>query len=186
MNMPGFNADATLYKTSGHYQTSRNMINLPTQMGSAIYAAMMEQIDIHGCAPGSTLWEEGGDWGCIPDEPFGGGGGGGGGGPSGGGPADSGRGSGGGKTPPKPKTPGHYCSEKEGVEIFGSPGIWNEVKQDCKNLMGTNAYMKCVPKRKAGPVMCCAKKDGLTTCVGAEKVPPKTGEFRPRVFKLSS
>jgi len=56
MNMPGFNADATLYKTSGHYQTSRNMINLPTQMGSAIYAAMMEQIDIHGCAPGSTLW----------------------------------------------------------------------------------------------------------------------------------
>ena len=79
------------------------------------------------------------------------------------------------KPPPKPKTPGHYCSEKEGVENFGGyPGIWNEVKQDCKNLMGTNAYMKCVPNRKQGPVMCCAKKGGLTTCVGAEKVPHRS------------
>ena len=171
MNMPGFNADATLYKTSGHYQTSRNMINLPTQMGSSIYAAM-EVIEVEGCRPGLIQLGEGENMVCI--DPFGGShdgeGGPPGGGPSGGEPS----GGSGGRTPPKPKTPGHYCSEKEGVEIFGSPGIWNEVKQDCKNLMGTNAYMKCVPKRKPGPVMCCAKKDGLTTCVGAEKVPHRS------------
>jgi hypothetical protein len=171
MNMPGFNADATLYKTSWHYQTSRNMINLPTQGGSAIYAAMMEQIDIHGCAPGSTLWEEGGDWGCIPDEPFGGGGGGGGGGPSGGEPS----GGGGGGPPPKPppKTPGHVCSDKEGGEMFSGPE-WNKIKQDCKNLLGTNAYMWCVSPKSKTPVRCCARKGGQTTCVGLENVPSRS------------
>ena len=54
MNMPGFNADATLHKTSGHYQTSRNMINLPTQM---IYPA--EMIEVTGCRPGYLQLGEG-------------------------------------------------------------------------------------------------------------------------------
>src|SRR5882724_784101 len=45
MNMPGFNADATLYKTSWHYQTSRNMINLPTQMIRVITPAAIKKED---------------------------------------------------------------------------------------------------------------------------------------------
>ena len=39
MNMPGFAAEISLYKTSGHYQTARRVINLPTQRISAIYSA---------------------------------------------------------------------------------------------------------------------------------------------------
>jgi len=94
MSIPGFNADATLYKTSGRYQTSRNMINLPTQM---IYPA--EVIEVHGCPPGFNLWEAGGDWGCDPEGPSGEVGGDGGGQPPGGGPPGGGP-SGGGTAPP--------------------------------------------------------------------------------------
>ena len=97
MNMPGFNADATLYKTSERYQTIRDMINLPTQM---IYPA--EVIEVHGCPPGSSLWEDGGDWGCTPDvgvdpgsQPPGGQ-------PPGGQPPGGGGGGGSGTPPPPP------------------------------------------------------------------------------------
>jgi hypothetical protein len=38
MNMPGFTADASLYRTSGPYQTDRHAINSSTQMSSAIYS----------------------------------------------------------------------------------------------------------------------------------------------------
>jgi hypothetical protein len=39
MNMPGFTAEASLYKTSGHYHTDRHAINSSTQMSNAIYLA---------------------------------------------------------------------------------------------------------------------------------------------------
>jgi hypothetical protein len=39
MNMPRFTAEDSLYKTSGHYQTSRQAINLPTQTIGAIHLA---------------------------------------------------------------------------------------------------------------------------------------------------
>src|SRR6266516_1410431 len=107
MNMPGFTAVATLYKTSGHYQTNRNLINLPTQMVSAIYPA--EVIEVEGCRPGLLQLGEGEDMVCIdPNDPWAGGGGGdGGGGPPGGGSSGSGPSGGGGGTPPKrpPKPP---------------------------------------------------------------------------------
>lgn len=57
MNMPGFSADASLYKTSGYYQADRHAINLPTQM---IIPAIpmcqncdwiLEQCEIHGWRP---------------------------------------------------------------------------------------------------------------------------------------
>ena len=138
MSIPGFNADATLYKTSGRYQTSRNMINLPTQM---IYPA--EVIEVHGCAPGSTLWEDAGDWGCIPDKPFGGGGDGG---PPGRGPS----GGNGGGTPPKPPpkppkkikcecSPG--CAEKGGdpCKVVTDPGSSEpRCKGSCFNSEGND------------------------------------------------
>ena len=61
MNMPGFTAEDSLYKTSGHYQTDRHAINSPEQALSAIYLPAMkidpEVINIHGCQPGYTLWE---------------------------------------------------------------------------------------------------------------------------------
>jgi len=67
MNIPGFNADATLYKTSGHYLTSRNMINLSTQM---IYPSA-EVINVEGCRPGFIQLGEGDNMVCIdPNDPF--------------------------------------------------------------------------------------------------------------------
>ena len=41
MNMPGFTAEASLYKTSGHYRTSRQAINSPTQMIGPIHLAVI-------------------------------------------------------------------------------------------------------------------------------------------------
>ncbi len=97
MNFPRFNAEASLYKTSGHYQTNRNLIDLPTQMVSAIYPA--EVIEVHGCRPGLLQLGEGDDMVCIdPSDPFPGSDGGDG--PGGGGPG--GGPTGGGTPPPKP------------------------------------------------------------------------------------
>jgi hypothetical protein len=81
MNIPTFTAEVSLCKTSGHYQTGRRILNSRKQTNNAIYPAMMKEvIEVHGCAPGSILWENGGDWGCNPID-FGGFDGGGGGGP---------------------------------------------------------------------------------------------------------
>jgi hypothetical protein len=74
VNMPGFTAEASVYQPNGHYASRRGR-DAPN---SSISPAM-EKIEVHGCPPGSSFWEEGGDWGCIGDDPFGGGGGGGGG-----------------------------------------------------------------------------------------------------------
>ena len=145
MNMPGFNADATLYKTSGHYQTSRNMINLPTQMGSSIYAAM-EVIEVEGCRPGLIQLGEGENMVCIdPNDPFGGGHDGGGG-PSGGGPSDTGGGGSPPKPPPKPPkkikcecSPG--CAEKGGdpCKVVTDPGSSEpRCKGSCFNSEGND------------------------------------------------
>jgi hypothetical protein len=95
MNMPSFTAEASLCKARGHYQTARYAVNSRKQMISAVYLAM-ENIEVHGCAPGYSLWEDAGDWGCIRDVPLGGGGGGGGGGSPGGQPSDGSGGGGGG------------------------------------------------------------------------------------------
>lgn len=50
MNMPSFTAEASLYKTSGHYHTDRHAINSSTQMISAIYlAAQGQDFPNHKC-----------------------------------------------------------------------------------------------------------------------------------------
>lgn len=73
MKMPGFTADASIYKTSGHYQSDRQqLINLSMEMRGAIYPARDEVIVLHSCPPGFT--DLGGT--CWPDpltEPSGGG-----------------------------------------------------------------------------------------------------------------
>jgi hypothetical protein len=65
MKMPGFNAEATLYQTSGHYLTGRHAIKALTQKTSAIHPAV-EVIHVHGCRPGYTMV----DGECYPEEPL--------------------------------------------------------------------------------------------------------------------
>jgi hypothetical protein len=85
MNIPGFNAEASLYKTSGHYQTSRQVFNLPAPMARVISSALNEggrTVDCDTCVGGECV-------GCLEKmlhkgefgglDPGGGGGGGGGG-----------------------------------------------------------------------------------------------------------
>ena len=178
MNMPGFTADATLYKTSGRYQTSRNMINLPTQM---IYAA--EVIEVHGCRPGTLQLGEGEDMVCIdPNDPWDGHDGGEGppgGGPSGGGPSQGGGGGTPPKRPPKPPPkepppkplPYRDCTENE-IASFGSG--WDQLKQDCQTYMGANyaAVLRCRNSwpRNESPLMCCASRPGRPACVDMSRV----------------
>src|SRR5262245_11794263 len=100
MSTPRYTAEASLYRTHRLYQTSRYRpsVNSRGQIISPIWPAMKaEEIEIHGCLPGYTLWESGGEWGCTLVEPPTGGGDGGG--PSGGGPSDGGGGGGGDNLP---------------------------------------------------------------------------------------
>ena len=80
MTLPKFTAEASLYTTSGHHLLNRNSND--RKMTNAIHLAMMkdETIEVHGCAPGSVLVDDGDDWYCISDtSPTGDGGQGGGG-----------------------------------------------------------------------------------------------------------
>jgi hypothetical protein len=53
MTIPGFDAEASLYKTSGHYRTGRQTIKLPTQMLRGISPAIVrEGIDCSNCVGG--------------------------------------------------------------------------------------------------------------------------------------
>jgi len=147
MNMPGFTAAATLYKTSGHYQTSRNMINLPTQM----IRAAMERIEVEGCRPGFLQLGEGENMVCIdPFDPFGTGGHDGGGGPE---PSDGGgggKGSGGGGTeppPPKPKPPKNTNCECQASGCDPTNCRWKDVPgssvQECTGHCTNSEGLSC-------------------------------------------
>ena len=63
MNMPGFTAGASLYRTNRHYRTGRNRqaIHLPAPTIETIHPAR-EVIEVHSCPPGWT------DYGgtCVP------------------------------------------------------------------------------------------------------------------------
>jgi hypothetical protein len=96
MNMPGFNAEASLYRTGGRYQTDRHAINSFREKMGMVYAAETrgeEVINVHSCPPGYIEVGSGDDAFCTegpgswwdgmgggtgpPDVPPGGGGGGG-------------------------------------------------------------------------------------------------------------
>jgi hypothetical protein len=98
MNMPGFAAESSLYRTSRHYQTSRSVVNSRPGLAGAIPTAIKDEtIEVFSCGPGSIQVGAGENMVCVnPSDPFGIGGhsGGGspdlpdlGGPPSGGGPA---------------------------------------------------------------------------------------------------
>ena len=130
MNMPRFTAESSLYKSSGHYRTGRNSdaVNISAQMINSIHP-VMENIHVHGCAPGSYLVDyDDGTWDCLPldplTEPSGGGGGDAG---SPGVPSNNGGGGGGGvgkppKRPPnrphKTKTPPKKYRPKSGQPCY--------------------------------------------------------------------
>lgn len=79
MNMPGFTAETSLYKTNGLYQTSRPAVTSVAKTIRAFHPAA-EVIEVHGCPPGFTMiGAPPDDWYCFPDpltEPGSGGGGG--------------------------------------------------------------------------------------------------------------
>lgn len=85
MNMPGFTADDSLYKTSRRYRTGRNMINLSEHVTGPIYPAMINlgSIDCGNCVGGECAelhcfedWTHGGGGGGVdPRGPYRGGGG---------------------------------------------------------------------------------------------------------------
>src|SRR5215813_11267774 len=68
MNIPSFTAEASLYKTSGHYRTGRGTVSFGNG-GSAIHLAMDDEvIPVGDCGPGGLLWGDpanGEDWGCT-------------------------------------------------------------------------------------------------------------------------
>ena len=56
MKIPGFTADASLYRTNGHYLAGRkrHAIHLPARMIETIRPARDEVIEVHSCPPGWT------------------------------------------------------------------------------------------------------------------------------------
>jgi hypothetical protein len=80
MNMPRFTAEASLSKTSGHYRTSRHILNPSVQTVGSIWPAAREQvgeiIHVHGCPPGSIAVGEPPNITCVFIPPGGAGGGG--------------------------------------------------------------------------------------------------------------
>ena len=181
MNFPRFNAEASLYKTSGFYQTNGNVTSLPTQMGSAIYAA--EVIEVHGCRPGLVQLGEGDDMVCIdPSDPFPGsdggdgpGGGGPGGGPTGGGTAPPKRPP---HRPPPPRPPrveprGKYtaddansCSTEQLNTPLGSACV-DQGNSDVLHNRPVEHHPIC--DRDTGKIWCCKvanKNNRILGCYG--------------------
>ena len=177
MNFPRFNAEASLYKTSGHYQTNRNLINLPTQMVGAIYPA--EVIEVHGCRPGLLQLGEGEDMVCIdPSDPYGqdGGDGPGVGVPGGGGPG--GGPTGGGTAPPKrpphgPRPPrGRFTAEDAvscSVEQLNTPrgsACVDQAESDLTYNRPVTHQAICDPV--TGKISCCTvnlKNNRIRSCI---------------------
>jgi hypothetical protein len=114
MTMPAFTAEASLYKTSGHYQSrsARQAVNSSARRVSPIWPA--EVINVRDCRPGCEKWEADEMWGCVC---FGGDGGQSGDG-AGRGEGGSGSPGGGGSTPPPPPPPPWYMSNLVDCETF--------------------------------------------------------------------
>jgi hypothetical protein len=172
MNIPSFTAEASLYKTSGYYQTGRRMLNLRRQMNGAIYPAMMkEDIEVHGCAPGSTLWEDGDDWGCNPID-FGGFGGGGGGGPvvvaDRGGPRHGSGGSGSGG-PGKPREK-RSAQNLQGLTRCTIDQVMDAIKSHpdevdaCISSRAIGGFLPALYCGPLGQVACCSGDSEVSIC----------------------
>lgn len=78
MSIPGFTAEASFARASGHYQTSGKTIHVRTQRIGPIGPALGisdETIDVTSCRPGFLQIGEGANITCVdPRDPFGTGG----------------------------------------------------------------------------------------------------------------
>jgi hypothetical protein len=141
MKIPGFTADASLYRTNGHYLAGRNRhaIHLPARMIETIRPARDEVIEVHSCPPGWT--DIGGT--CWPNpltEPSSSGSAG------GGMPGSGGGGSGGGASGGL----GDYWVCKSGCETAHSKcldtceGTWENPKPSRNCLICDENYQRCL------------------------------------------
>lgn len=157
MTMPGFTADASLYKTNGHYQTSRNMTNLLPQMaamiGPAVGISDEGPIEVHACRPGFIQIGEGANMVCVdPSDPFG---------TRGhevgstddgvGVPTDTGSG-GGGIPPDEPNT----CTMEQLQSKAAGPCI-QKMQQDLSKGLRFYHYLRCGKNKKGEPIMACCQ-----------------------------
>ena len=168
MNMPRFTAEASLYKTSGHYRTGRQAINSPTKMIGPIHLAVID-------VPGETVvivekwppdpWEPPWIGGTGPGTPV----------PSPGGSEGGGGGPGGGvggspmtppKKPPRPVPPAppplnDGCTYDQRVSEAGiscQQKIYDDVHV---NKVKNPHYLLC----EGSKMMCCQNHpDHITIC----------------------
>lgn len=166
INMPGFTAEDSLYRTSGHYRSDRNRhaINLPAQTISTIHptAAMVgeEVIEVFGEAP-QAPW--GLPWGWGPGGWSGGSGGGG----TPGGPTDGGGGGGGGTVPKPPKPPKPPASSCGYPPLHcGGPAANRGVYPGCDVTCGPGETSMCLPGS------CFWRRGPICTCLGATTYSP--------------
>ena len=150
MTMPKFTGEASLYQTSGHYQTDSQALHGAARMTEAIHPARDEVIEVGGCHPGTYKVElPDGSYECWSNpDPWSGGEGSGGSQGAGGEPGVEKPPPGGGGTPPKDKpdkprriktirkvTPPKGYKPKEGRTCYGlrteitaggDPIIWDD------------------------------------------------------------
>lgn len=139
MNMPGFTAEGSLYKTNGHYQTSRPAFTSVTKAIRAFHPAA-EVIEVHGCPPGFTMvGAPPDDWYCFPDPLTEPGSGGGGGTPAGEG---GGGGFGGGNKPSKKRPKRPRPNKPTGPKRYYAPGKCTPAHAQ------TEAWQKCAKKQE--------------------------------------
>ena len=159
MTMPRFTADASLYKTSGHYQTSRQVSNVPTQMIGTIRLSMIdvggEVIEIHEHWPPDAPWNPpswGGHEGTGPQ-----------GGPVDHEPADARGGGGGGKRPPKKPPKDNVCTMEQFQSKAAKPCM-DQINKDMMNGSKDTRYLRC----KGAKMECCLAagkgRDRVTIC----------------------
>ncbi len=155
MNVPTFTAECSLYKTSGHYQTSRNAIKLARHTGDTIDPALgisdEGPIEVHSCRPGFVQIGEGQNMVCVdPTDPFGtrghdGGGPGGGDGV----PTDTGGGEG------SPEE-AHGCNYKQIQAPQAGPCL-EQMEKDARAGREFEHYLRCSKDKKGNPIMGCCQ-----------------------------
>jgi hypothetical protein len=159
-NMPGFTAEDSLYRTNGHYASFGlwRTINWSARECDSISPA--ETIEVHGCAPGSYLVDNGdGTWDCWSNpDPWGGGGGGGGAGAPGV-PSDSSGGGGGkppkGRPPNKPRsTPPKKYTPKNGQPCYVEQSVTSG------NVTIIDVYLNGTYQRRGQKAWFCNTDDG--------------------------
>lgn len=168
MNMPAFTAEASLYKTSGHYRAARQVVTLPVRAIQAT-AIMVpgEVIEIEGEAPWDPQWGLPWGWG-----PAGWGGSGSGGGTT---PVDEPRGpggQGGGGPVKEPKMPG-ACTMEQVQSEWAKPCM-DKQAADLRHVpldMDHIHLLSCGKDKQGQEIMGCCQysKSGRLACVPLPK-----------------